>query len=63
MLAALNTKEAHSKQQCNKNDNVPCYKIGDLIMIKNFGKKSTWNTKYVPNFKSCKINRYKAIRS
>ena len=35
MLAALNTKEAHSKQ---KHDNIPQFKIGDLIMIKYFPK-------------------------
>ena len=38
MLAALNTKEAHSKQIIEKYDNTPQYKIGDLIMIKNFDK-------------------------
>ena len=38
MLAALNTKEAHSKQNNDKYDDVPEYKIGDLVMIKNFNK-------------------------
>ena len=50
MLAALNTKEACSKQKHDTHDDVPKFKIGDLIMIKNFNKKSTWDTKYVPNF-------------
>ena len=39
MLAALNTKEAHSKPKFDKHDNVPKFKIGDLIIIKNFDKK------------------------
>ena len=39
MLAALNTKEAHCKQKIDKYDDIPQYKIGDLIMNKNFGKK------------------------
>ena len=34
-LAALNTKEAHSKQNKDKYDDVPLYKIWDLVMIKN----------------------------
>ena len=34
MLAALNTKEAHSKQNKDKYDYIPQYKIGNLIMIK-----------------------------
>ena len=38
MLVALNTEESCSKQQCDKADNVPHYKTGDLIMIKNFDK-------------------------
>ena len=49
-LTALNTKEAHSKQKHDKHDDVPQFKIGDLIMIKKFDKKSNWNAKYVPNF-------------
>ena len=35
MLAALNTKEACSQQTKDKYDDIPQYKIGDLIMIKN----------------------------
>ena len=38
MLAALNTKEAHSKQKCDKHSDVPKFKIGDLVMFKNFDK-------------------------
>ena len=38
MPAVLNIKEAHSKQNRDKYDDVPQYKIGDLIMIKNFDK-------------------------
>ena len=41
MLAALNMKEVHSKQTKWRYDDVPSYTIGDLIMIKNFDKKST----------------------
>ena len=35
MLAALNTKEACFKQNKEKYDDIPQYKIGDLVMIKN----------------------------
>ena len=38
ILAELNTKEACSKQNRDKCDNIPQYKIRDL-MIKNFDKK------------------------
>ena len=30
---------------------MPQYKIGDLIMIKNFDKRSNWDAKYIPNFR------------
>ena len=50
MLAALITKEAHSKPKCDKHNEVPKFIIGDLIMIKNFDKKLNWDMKYVPNF-------------
>ena len=36
MLAALNTKEVHSKQSKEIYDAIPNYKIGDLVMIRNF---------------------------
>ena len=49
MLAALNTKEACSKQNIDKYNDIPQYKIGDLIMIKNFNKKFNWNTKFLHN--------------
>ena len=51
MLVAFNTKEAHSKQKHNKHYDIPEFKIGDLIMVKNFGRKSNWDAKYVPNFR------------
>ena len=51
MLAALNTKEAHSKWSKHKYDDVPNNKIGDLVMIRNFDKKSNWDAKYIPNFR------------
>ena len=38
MLAAVNTKEAHSKQNTDKYDDIPQYKIEDLKMIKYFDK-------------------------
>ena len=38
MLVALNTKEACSKQNIDKYNDIPQCKIGDLIMIKNFDK-------------------------
>ena len=37
MLAALNTREAHSKKGKQKYD-IPNYKIDDLVMIKIFDK-------------------------
>ena len=43
MFAALNMGEAQSKQTKQRHDNVPNYEIGDLVMIKNFDKKSTWD--------------------
>ena len=51
MLAALNTKEACSKQNKDKYHDVPQYEIGDLVMIKNFNKKSNWDANYIPNFR------------
>ena len=39
MLAILNTNEAHSKQNLDKDEDVPQYKLGDLDMIKNFDKE------------------------
>ena len=50
MLAALNTKETHSKHSKQKYDDVPNYRIVDLVMIRNFDKKSNWDAKYMPNF-------------
>ena len=39
MLAALNMRESHSKQSKQRYDDIPNYKIGDLVMIINFNKK------------------------
>ena len=50
MLAALNMNKAHSKQSKKKYNDVPNYKIGDLVMIRNFDKRSNWDAKYIPNF-------------
>ena len=55
MFAALNTKESCSKQNKDKYDNIPQYKIGDLVMIENFGKKSNWDAKYTPNFRIIRL--------
>ena len=55
MFVALNTKEAHSKQKCDKYKDIPKFKIGDLIIIKNFENKLSWDTKYVPNFRIVKL--------
>ena len=43
MLAALVMREACSKQNKQKYD--------DLVMIINFDKKSNWDAKYIPNFR------------
>ena len=51
MLAALNTKEAQSKQRKQKYDDIPNYKIGDFIMIRNFDKNLTGNAKYISNLR------------
>ena len=51
ILAAVNMREAQSKQSTQKYDNVPNYNIGDLFMIKKFDRKSSWDAKYVPNFR------------
>ena len=50
MLEALHIKEAHSKENKDKYDDVPQYKVGDLVMIKNFDKKLNWHAKYILNF-------------
>ena len=55
MLAALNTKEAYSKEKCDKHDNIPEFKMGDLIMVKKICQKSNWDAKYVPNFRLIKL--------
>ena len=55
MLAVLYTKEAHSKQSKEKYDDIPQYKIGDLVMIKNFDKKSNLDVKYIPNFRIVRL--------
>ena len=43
MLAAINTKEAHSKQKCDKHGDAPKFQISDLIMIKKFDKTFNWD--------------------
>ena len=55
MLAALNTKEAHSKQNRDKYNDIPQHKTEDLIMIKNFNKESNWDAKYIPNFRIIRL--------
>ena len=50
MLAALNMKEAHSKHSKQNYDDIPSYKIGDLVMIRNFDKKYNWmQSVYLPS--------------
>ena len=39
MLTAINIREAHSMQTKQRYDDIPNYKIGDLVMIKNFDRK------------------------
>ena len=53
MLAALNVREDHSKQTKQRYHDVPNYKIGDVVMIRNFNKKSTWDAKYVLTLFMC----------
>ena len=62
MLAALNTKEAHSKQNKDKYDDVQQYKMGDLVMIKNCDKKLNWDTKYILNFRIIRIISPKQLK-
>ena len=47
IVAALNTKEAHSKHSKQKYDDIPKYEIGDLVMIRNFDKKSEIQNTYL----------------
>ena len=54
MPTALNSKEAHSKQKFDKLNGVPKFKIGDLIMIKNFDK-SHHGMQNTPNFRVVKL--------
>ena len=49
MFAALNMREVQSKQTKQRYDDVSNYKVGDLVMIKNFDNKSNWDAKYIPN--------------
>ena len=58
MLTALNTKEAHCKQKCDKHENMPKFKFRDLIMIKNFEKKIELGCKICTQFFNSKIKRY-----
>ena len=51
MLAAWNTKDAHTKQSKQKIDDIPNYKMGDLVMIRKLRKKSNCNAKHIPNFR------------
>ena len=51
MLATLNSKEACSKQNKERHDDVLQYKIEALVMNKNFGKELKWDAKYIPNFR------------
>ena len=62
MLAALNTKQAYSKHIRDKYDDIPHYKIGDLIMIKNFDK-NILRCKIQNKVQNHKIGRHKAARS
>ena len=55
MLAALKTKEGCFKQNIEKYDDIPEYKIGDFVMIKNFNKKLNWDTKHIPNFRIVRL--------
>ena len=55
MLPVLNTKEAHPIQICDKHNDIPEFKIGVLIMVKNVYRESNWDTKYVPNFRVIKL--------
>ena len=55
MLARLNTKEAHSKQKCDIHDDIPKFKMCNLIVIKTFDKKSNCDKKYVTNFRVIKL--------
>ena len=41
MLGALNTKEGHSKQSKQEYGDILNYKIGDLVLIRNFDKNLT----------------------
>ena len=54
MLAALKTKEAHSKQNKDKYNDVPHYKIEDLVMIKTLIKIKL-GCQVIPNFRIIKL--------
>ena len=55
ILAALITKKAHCKQNRDKYNDIQQYKIGDLIIIKIFIKKSNCDVKYIPNFRVIRL--------
>ena len=43
------------KTKHDRHDDIPNFKISDLIMIKNFDKMLNWDAKYVPNFRVTKL--------
>ena len=55
--------EENSKQSKQKYDDVTNYKIDDLVMIRNLDKKTNLDAKYVPNLKSCALDRFKTTGS
>ena len=48
-------KEASSKQSKEICDDISQYKIGHLVMIKTFDKKSNWDAKCIPNFRIVRL--------
>ena len=60
MFAALNTKEAHSKQ---KHNDIPKFKIRDFIMIKIFLQNINLGCKVYSKFHSSKTNRQRTARN
>ena len=63
MLAALNMREVQSKQPKHKYDDVPNHHLDDIVMIKNFDRKSTWDVKYISQLQSSALDRDKTNES
>ena len=50
MLAAVNLKRARERQPRKTTIEIPKFKVGDLVLLKNH-KEQIWDTIYIPNLR------------